>query len=50
MLIAVVATVVSTIATLGLALALYQRARRARLLANPADPDGPRTLMPGMKA
>jgi len=47
MLIAVVATAV---ATLGLALALYQRARRARLLANPADPDGPRTLMPGMKA
>ena len=45
MLIAVVSTVVATaVATLGLA--LYQRARRARLQA---DPDGPRTLMPGMK-
>lgn len=41
--IAIFATVV---ASLGLALALYQRARRARLQA---DPDGPRTLMPGMK-
>ncbi|MDP2430763.1 MAG: hypothetical protein Q8O33_01900 [Pseudomonadota bacterium] len=39
--------VVATLATLGLALALYQRARRARLQA---DRDGPRTLMPGMKA
>lgn len=50
MLIAVVSTAVATLAALGLALALYQRARRARLLENPADPDGPRTLMPGMKA
>jgi hypothetical protein len=40
-------TVVSVVFSLGLVLALYQRARRARLRA---DPDGPRTLMPGMKA
>jgi hypothetical protein len=50
------ATAFATLATLGLALALYQRAqrtRRARVFANPANPadlDGPRTLMPGMKA
>ncbi|MDP2786732.1 MAG: hypothetical protein Q8O79_01460 [Pseudomonadota bacterium] len=48
MLIAVVATVAALGFALGLALPLYQRTRRrARVLA---DPDGPRTLMPGFDA
>lgn len=44
--IAIVATLVAAVVST-LVLALYQRARRARLQA---DPDGPRTLMPGMRA
>jgi len=41
--------VISTLAVLGLALT-FLALRRRRSGANPTDPDGPRTLMPGMKA
>jgi len=39
--------VVSILAALGLALAFQLQRRRVRPMT---DPDGPRTLMPGMKA